>query len=308
MKNAKKELLISIGIAGSIACVFLYAREPSFPTPDKLLLFAFFLGLIFGQAFELMKRLAPFILLLATYDLFRGFADYLNSNVNYMFMPIVDKLMFFGQLPTRVFQNVLWNGTVQWYDFAMYVMYMMHYVFPVVLAIYIWKRRESEYWRFVTTFVLVSFAGFLTFLAFPAAPPWMASDLGLIEPITRVSSDVWYALGVQDFPSLYNQISPNPVAAVPSLHAAYATLIAMFVIQLIKSKWRYLVLIYPATIYFGTVYMGEHYIIDEILGAVYAVVGFKLAYPLTKKLSVYAARIKEYNLGKRIRYAFTQEN
>lgn len=304
----RRKIFASIGAVGAFLCVCFYVREPSFPTPDKLLLFVFFIGLIFGQAFELMKRLAPFILLLAIYDLFRGFADYLNSNVNYMFMPTVDKIMFFGHLPTKVFQNILWDGSVEWYDFGLYIMYMMHYVFPVVLAIYIWKFHEREYWRFVTTFVVVSFAGFLTFLLFPAAPPWMASQFGLIEPISRVSSTVWFALGVHDFPSLYNQISPNAVAAVPSLHAAYATLVAMFAIQLLKSKWKYLVLVYPAAIYFGTVYMGEHYIIDELLGGIYAVAAFKVSYPITKKLHQLVKRLKNKNVSRKIRYAFTNEH
>jgi membrane-associated phospholipid phosphatase len=126
--------------------------------------------------------------------------------------------------------------------------------------------------------MVVSFAGFLTFLAFPAAPPWMASNLGYIPDISRISSDVWFALGVNDFPSLYNQISPNPVAAVPSLHAAYATLFALFIFDMFRrSRYKYLSLLYPALIYVGTVYQGEHYAIDELLGGLYAVGAYLVA-------------------------------
>ena len=154
---------------------------------------------------------------------------------------------------------------------------MLHFVLPLALAFVIWKTRESQYWRYMAAFLFVSFAGFLTYLLFPAAPPWMASNLGYIEPIERVSSHVWAALGIHDFPSVYNKIAPNPVAAVPSLHAAYSTLFAMFAIVLFKTRWRYLSIIYPAFIYFGTVYQGEHYLIDELLGGVYAVVAFFVA-------------------------------
>jgi membrane-associated phospholipid phosphatase len=138
----------------------------------------------------------------------------------------------------------------------------------------IWKTREKHYWRFMVTYLLVSFAGFVTFLAFPASPPWLASDSGYIEPITRISSDVWGVFGLRDFPSVYNTISPNAVAAFPSLHAAYATLFALFIIRLYKSRWRYLALMHPAFIYFGTVYMGEHYAIDEIAGIAYGLVAY----------------------------------
>jgi hypothetical protein len=295
------------GVAGTCLAVYLYIGAPSFPTPDKLLILSLFLGMIFGQAIELTKRLLPFVLLLAVYDFFRGFADYLNTNVNYMFMPIADKLLFFGTLPTKALQDVFWAGTVQWYDYFLYVMYMMHYVFPVLLAVVVWKKWPQHYWRMITAFVLVSFAGFATFALFPAAPPWMATQAGVIEPIRRVSTDIWYALGVQDFPSLYTQISPNAVAAVPSLHAAYATMICMFVFFLTKSRWRYISLIYPAAIYFGTVYMGEHYVIDEILGAAFGAAAFYASAPAWAYVRKYARAGRKAYRQRRLALAFDRE-
>jgi hypothetical protein len=263
-----------IGVIGVIVCVILFVRTPSFPTPDKLLVFLTFVFMVLGQARELLKRLLPFAVLLIVYESFRGLVPHLNTHVNYMWMPGIDRTLGFGQLPTVWLQGLLWNGSVQWYDFAFYLFYMLHFILPFALAIAIWKTREKHYWRFITTYLVVSFSGFLTFLAFPAAPPWMASDMHLIEPLTRISSDVWSALGIHDFPSLYNRIAPNPVAAVPSLHAAYATLFALFVVTLYRSRWRYLSLIYPFMIYVGTIYQGEHYAIDEILGALYGVGAF----------------------------------
>lgn len=260
-----------IGIIASISIIAVFVRDPSFPTPDKLLIFASFVAMIFKQAGEMLKRFVPFVGLLLVYESFRGVVPHLNNNVHYTWMADVDKLLFFGHLPTAWLQQHLWNGTVQWYDFVLYLTYMMHFVLPFALAFVVWKLREKHYWHYATSYLVVSFAGFLTFLAFPAAPPWMASDKGYIEPITRISSSVWAHLGIHDFPSVYNKIAPNPVAAVPSLHAAYATLFAIFAIKLFSSRWKYLSLVYPAFIYFGTVYQGEHYAIDEILGGLYAV-------------------------------------
>lgn len=265
------------GLIATILSVVIFVREPSWPTPDKLLIFATFVTMMFSQAKEMLKRFVPFVGLLLVYESFRGVVPHLNDNVSFTWMPAVDKWMFGGHLPTAWLQSDLWNGQVQWYDFVLYLTYMLHFVLPFVLAFVVWKLLPKHYWRYATAYLLVSFMGFVTFLAVPAAPPWMASDLGYIEPIERVSSHVWAAMGIQDFPSLYNKISPNPVAAVPSLHAAYATLFALFAITLFRSRWRYLSLIYPAFIYFGTVYQGEHYVIDEILGALYAAVAFLLA-------------------------------
>jgi membrane-associated phospholipid phosphatase len=235
-----------------------------------------------GQGWQLIKRLLPFVVLLLVYESFRGMVPHLNNNVNYQWLIDADRFLGFGTLPTTTLQSWLWNGSVQWFDFLLYLFYMAHFVFPFTLALIIWKKRESHYWRYIAAFLLLSFAGFLTYLIFPAAPPWLAAQKGLIEPISRISSDVWFALGVNDFPSLYNKISPNPVAAMPSLHAAYATLVAIFTIKLFKSKYRWLVLVYPFAIYFGTVYQGEHYLIDELAGGLYAVAAYLAApYVLT---------------------------
>ncbi len=263
-----------VGALGTIVFVVVFIRTPSFPTPDKLLVFLTLVFMAYGQARELLKRFVPFVALLLVYESFRGLVPHLNSHVNYMFMPAADKLLFFGHLPTTLLQNVLWHGYVQWYDFVFYGAYTLHFVLPFALAVLIWKTREKQYWRFITALLLVSFAGFLTFLVFPAAPPWLASDKGMIEPIARVSSSVWAAFGIHDFPSVYNKISPNPVAAVPSLHAAYSMLFALVITRLYKTNWRWLAWIYPALIWIGTTYMGEHYAIDIIFGIAYAVAAY----------------------------------
>lgn len=238
----------------------------------------------FGQGWALFKRLAPFVLILLIYEAFRGLAPELNTHVNFRAMVVVDKWLFWGTLPTVTLQHWWWHGHVQWYDFVFYLAYLLHFVLPLGLALVIWKKRPQYYWRYITTFLVLSVAGFMTYLLFPAAPPWMASKMGIIEPIERVSSHVFYALGITDFPSLYNKLSPNPVAAVPSLHAAYATVFALCVTVFFKPKkpgkklnlasLRWLAWLHPLLIWVGTVYQGEHYAIDEILGILYAVAAY----------------------------------
>lgn len=281
-----------VGLVGTAVTLIIYLRAPSFPTPDKLLIFLTFAFMAWGQGWAFFKRLAPFVALLLVYESFRGLADGLNSHVNFSFMIDADKLLGLGQLPTVVLQNWLWHGSVHWYDFFFYIFYMLHFVLPFGLALLIWKLRVKQYWRYITSFLLVSFGGFLTYLLFPAAPPWMAQDRGLIEPITRISSHVWSALGVQDFPSVYNKISPNAVAAMPSLHAAYATLVSIYAIRLFKTRWRWAVLVYPFAIYFGTVYQGEHYLIDELAGGLYAVAGYFAAPWVLRKISRLIRRVR----------------
>lgn len=275
MAKVIQKTLQIVGIVGALACLAIFVIRPSFPTPDKLIVFLFFIFLIFHQATEMIKRLGPFVILILVYESFRGVANSLNSHVNYLLAPHVDKFLF-GSLPTSDLQRWLWHGHVRWFDFVFYIPYLLFFVLPLSLAVLVWKTRDKYYWRLITTYLTVFFAAFLTFLILPAAPPWLASQNHYIQPITRISSNVWDALGIHNFPSVYNHIAANPVAAIPSLHAAVATLFSLFIFKLYGRRWGSLSLVYPALIYVGVVYQGEHYVFDVIAGIIYAVAAYVL--------------------------------
>jgi len=294
-----------LGVIGAVTCLGIFINDPSFPTPDKLIIFLFFVFMIYGKALEGLRRFSPFIILVIIYESFRGIADELNDHVNYSLAPHIDKFLF-GNLPTAYLQHHLWHGHIQWYDVALYLPYTLHFVIPLGLGILIWKTRDKYFWQVMNSFLVVAFACFLTFLIFPAAPPWMASNNHFIEPITRISSHVWAVLGLHNFPSIYNKITPNLVAAVPSQHAAWAALFFIFIYKLYGKKWGLLAGLYPLTIFFGTVYEGEHYVFDIALGILYAIAGYfitpyimvwgrKLFMPfITKQVDLWPARKKRF--------------
>lgn len=256
------------------AVVVLFAVKRNFWTPDTLFVVLLALFVVLGQARLFLIRFAPFILLLLAYDSFRGIADDLNKNVHFYEMINIDRAWFFGNLPTNVLQSWWWHGALNWYDFYFYFLYTIHFLMPVLLGVLIWKTHDKLYWPFVTALAGLSFAAFATYVIFPAAPPWMASDLGYIAPLHRISSDVWAAMGVTNFSEVYANLSPNAVAAVPSLHSAYPLLFAMFIVRLFSWGRVWWVMLYPVSMWVGVVYLGEHYVIDAVLGAAYALAAY----------------------------------
>ncbi|MBX4197169.1 phosphatase PAP2 family protein [Candidatus Saccharibacteria bacterium] len=295
MAKKGRKLTKLIGIAGALLCLAVYIHSPSFPTPDKLFIFLVLVFMGFGQAWALFKRLFPFVLVILVYESFRGLADQLNTHVDYLLAPHFDKALF-GNLPTIYLQNQLWQGHTSWYDYALYIPYLLHFILPLGLVILVWKTREAQYWRIVSTYIVVAFAAFLTFFLIPTAPPWLASQGHYIPHIQRISSDVWFGLGLHNFPSIYNHITPNQVAAIPSLHAAWAILLLIFVYKLYGRRWAILAAIYPLLIFIGTVYEGEHYAFDVIAGAVYALVGYKA----TPYLMNFARRLSDKTMQGRL--------
>jgi hypothetical protein len=261
------------GILGLVIFITTYILHPGLLNLDTVAIFALCIFAIYGQVTEFLKRLGPFIILLLFYDSFRGFSSSLNSHIVYRFMPNADKFLF-GRLPTVELQHLLWHGHVTWYDYIFTGAYMLHFVLVILLVTLVWKTRESHYIEVAATYVLVAMAGFLTFIVLPAAPPWLASQKGIIPPITRITFQVWNSMGLHNVVSSYNRFSPDVTSALPSIHSAFATLFFIFVTKLYGKKWGALAAVYPLLIWFGTVYMGEHYAIDEIAGVVYAVSGY----------------------------------
>ena len=95
-KYIRSRSLQIVGGIGTLACVLIFVFQPSFPTPDKLLVFMTFVAMAFGRAKQLLVRFVPFVGLLLVYESFRGLAPYLNTHVNYLWMPSADRLIFGG--------------------------------------------------------------------------------------------------------------------------------------------------------------------------------------------------------------------
>jgi hypothetical protein len=260
----------------------LYWR--TFWAPD--LLFVIFLSvfILYGRGLEYARRFAPFVVLLVAYESLRGFAPMINRHIHYTFMPNFDRWLFGGHLPTVVLQQ-WWHPTaaLHWYDFYFYFVYMVHFLAPFFLALLIWWRRPKGYWQYVLTLVGMSFAAFITYILYPAAPPWMASQLHIIPAITKLSTAIWWGWGLHNIPTVYDHLNPNAVAAVPSLHAAYPTLDFLFVNKLFGWKFALPFLIYPVSVWVGVVYMGEHYVVDVLLGILYAGVAFWLSQVIARR-------------------------
>lgn len=263
-----------IRLAILLLAIALIVVKRSIWTPDTLLIIVIVIGFVFGQAKEFIYRFVPFLGMLVVYDGFRGIADDLNKNVHFWEMINFDRWLGMGQIVSSHLQQWWWHGHVTWLEWYFYFLYTLHFLVPLVVGVLLWKLRPRLYWPFVWSIVGISFAAFITYIAFPAAPPWMAKELGyLAEPLHRISSDVWWAMGVENFSEFYKNISPNAVAAVPSLHSAYPLIAALFVIRAFTFRRTWWVLVYPLSMWIGVVYLGEHYVFDIVAAVVFVLIG-----------------------------------
>ena len=235
-------------------------------------LLCFSLADLRGSVRGIVLELAPFIAILIAYDSLRGTAGRLFA-VHYLPQLDADRWLFGGWTPSVWLQHHLWHGHVVWYDVVVWCVYLTHFFATPVLAAILWKVDRPRFRVFAVLVATLSFMGLATYALFPAAPPWMAAQAGLTAPITRIIPLVMSAAGTKSAGSLieHGYAYANNVAAVPSLHTAFALLIAITLWPVVPRWLRPVVALYPLAMGFTLVYTGEHYVFDVLVGWVYTV-------------------------------------
>jgi hypothetical protein len=236
-------------------------------------LLSFSLGDVRGWAQGVVRDWLPFFGLLLAYDALRGTAKGLFAT-HYLPQLQVDQALFGGTAPTIWLQHHLWRGHVRWYDLAAGGVYLTHFFATPVLAAVLWKLDRRRFRRFIAIVATLSAAGLATYALYPAAPPWMAARDGLLPHLNRIVPSVWRSLDLHFAGSVVEggYRYANDVAAVPSLHAAFSLLVAIFLWPRRRTWMRPFVAAYPLAMAFALVYSGEHYFSDILLGWTYAAV------------------------------------
>ncbi len=250
----------------------------------------------------------PFALLLIAYDLSRGAADLVGRPTLWHWPADMDRLMFFGTMPTVWLQEQLKQPEPPWWEVVISSVYMSFFILPYVIAGILWLRDREEWKAFVRLFVGMNLIGLIIYVLLPAAPPWAAarctaddveggpsgprcmfrsargvedgsvlgamqsSQNGANEWIERIVGRGWGNLNLHSASALLDQgqASVNLVAAIPSLHAGMSAALAAFLWHRVHRAWRPLLVAYPLVMAFTLVYTAEHYVIDLLLGWVLA--------------------------------------
>jgi membrane-associated phospholipid phosphatase len=116
----------------------------------------------------------------------------------------------------------------------------------------LYRRRDSDYHRLRSAFLLAHLLAQPIFLAFPTAPPRALERY--VDTLRDVSK-----LDIDRSPLA---IFYNPVAAMPSIHVAYAVVAAGGL-----AGKRRLALGYPPAVTFVVVATGNHFVLDVLAGA-----------------------------------------
>lgn len=181
-----------------------------------------------------------------------------------------------------------------------YLVYVAEYV---AIALLLFFRGRLDALRTVALcFLVVNVLGFATYFVYPAAPPWYVAHYGFgparmdIEPFPAAASRFDQLLGTHFFAEMYGR-GVDVYGAFPSLHVSYPLMAAWFAFR-IELRW----LRAPTVLFFllmclSAVYLQHHYVIDVLLGIVYAGVTVALVSWWRRAVSRRAARASSTQPG-----------
>jgi hypothetical protein len=208
----------------------------------------------------------PLLALLVVYEFLRGAVTVAPAQAHIAPQLGFDRWLAAGAVPTLWLQQHLWGAHPRWYDYGVWAVYMTHFFAVWVVAAWLWRTRRERFPRYAIVTAALTMAAFVVYWRYPAQPPWMAADDLRIGALTRVVPTVWDQLGVRTVSSVYeNRDVVNPVAAMPSLHAAYPAMLLLFFWGAGR-RVRAALALYTLAMGFTLVYSGEHFVADVLAG------------------------------------------
>src|SRR6185436_8039530 len=119
----------------------------------------------------------------------------------------------------------------RWYDGALTIVYYTHFIAAPLTALVLYLRNRLTWISFMRRYIALYMSALLFYITYPMAPPWMASRDGYVEgnTVIRLTGRGWSVIGLEHFQQVLSKLG-NQVAAMPSLHAGTAALVAFFAI------------------------------------------------------------------------------
>jgi len=158
-----------------------------------------------------------------------------------------------------------WAQSEEWILTGANWMYVnSHFVITTTFLIWLYIARNHAYYYVRNMFMIAMGFALVGYLAYPTAPPRYMPEWGFTDTVATFVGDA----AEQSANVLY-----NPFAAVPSMHVAFALMIGIPAIKLVKTRaLKVLWALYPLLVTFVVVVTANHFWLDAALGALVAAI------------------------------------
>ena len=214
------------------------------------------------------------------YDSMRVFPSFQYGTIHiaepYQLEKALFGLDFQGKIVTA---NEYWAAnTSTFLDVLTGLFYVNWVSVPLIFAGFLWRKNKMMFLRFSYVFLFLNLIGFITWYSYPAAPPWYVElHPDFVLDMSTMGNSAGLAafdsfIGLPLFGTIYG-MNANIYAAIPSLHCAYSLIVVIYGLKNLR-YWNILLVFFSIGIFFSAVYLRHHYIIDVLLGIVYAFLAY----------------------------------
>jgi len=226
----------------------------------------FFLGaipvlVILGASREMAKYWIPFVSILLSYEALAGVVGSYAASKGVLSIYPIDKAIWgfnvTGWVQSTFFSPIVTQITTFFYT--------LHFPLIVITCLVLWYANRKIFGKYMATMIMTTYACLVTFILLPTAPPWYQG----------VAVDLYQSASAATLPSSLTSFmfsfESDKFAAFPSLHAAYAIIFSYFMIKLDR-RLAFVAIPVTVGVLFSTLYLGQHYLIDLVAGAMYALI------------------------------------
>ena len=173
-----------------------------------------------------------------------------------------------------------WAEANEWIaDIASWLYVNSHFTVTTVTLAFLYLRRNEHFYFVRNMFMVAMGIALAGYFAFPTAPPRFLPELGFSDSVARFT-------GVDADTS---SLLVNPFAAVPSMHVAFALMLAVPMVRTarhaaVRVAWA----AYPLVVTFVVVATANHWWFDAFLGGATAAVSALAAQALLARARPHA--------------------
>jgi membrane-associated phospholipid phosphatase len=213
---------------------------------------------------------------LAAYEMPHDDPERLDTRVRVKYPITIDKLLGLGVTPTvRLQRTFSAPDQINRFERLLVLSHWIWFAVPHASLGYILLRDPNRFASAAARMYTVFDVGAVFYWAIPTAPPWWAAQHGHLEErdrpieVRRMMIEYGPQFWGDLWPSLYDLLGGNPLAAMPSLHFA-TSLMAAHLLAETGPLAGAVGSLYAGTLGLALVYLGEHYAADLLGGAVLA--------------------------------------
>ena len=160
--------------------------------------------------------------------------------------------------------------------------FLAHFIGSAAFLTWLYVRHFDYYGRVRRVMFGTTFTALAVHVLFPLAPPRWFPDLGFVDTLQTFGPRIY------DSEAIAN--TANQIAAMPSLHVAWALIGAWAIIRASPSPWRWAAIAHPLVMTAAVVLTANHWWLDAFAAAALVVLVIGIDLPVQRRLELRQSR------------------